>query len=88
MKDLENESLNESLVKLKDATIKENTVTGNFELCFKFEIDSSFEPQLKDYYPKFRNNLFPYITFTVLRIIEGILYESKSKLEVKNHEQI
>lgn len=86
MKDLENESLNESLVKLKDATIKENTFTGNCELCFKFEIDSSFEPQLKDYQTKYKDNLFRYISFTVLRIIEGILYESKSKLEGKNHE--
>lgn len=83
MKDLENESLNESLVKLKEATIKENTVTGNCELCFKFEIDSSFGPALKDYYPKFRNNLFPYITFTVRRLIENILYESKSNFEGK-----
>lgn len=83
MKDLENEGLNESLVKLKDATIKENTVTGNCELCFKFEIDSSFGPALKDYYPKFRNNLFPYITFTVRRLIEDILCQSKSNVEGK-----
>lgn len=83
MKDLENESLNESLVKLKDATIKENTVTGNCELCFKFETDSSFGPTLKDYYPKFRNNLFPYITFTVRQLIENILCQSKSNFEGK-----
>ena len=83
MKDLENESLNESLAKLKDATIKENTVTGNCELCFKFEIDSSFEPVLKDYYHKFRNNLFSYITFTVRRLIEDILCQSKSNVEGK-----
>lgn len=86
MKDLENESLNESLVKLKDATIKENTATGNCELCFKYEIDNSFGPALKDYQTKYKDNLFRYISLTVLRIIEGILYESKSKLEGKNHE--
>ena len=78
----------ERLVKLKESTIKEDIETGKHELRFKFEIDSSFGPSLKDFCTKYKYNLFQYITFTVRQLIEDILCETKSQLEKQNSKEM
>ena len=58
----------ERLVKLKESTVKENAI-GNYEMCFKIEVDGSLEV----YNTKYGRNLFKYITFAVLQLIEKML---------------
>ena len=55
-------------VKLKESTIKEN-VTGNCEMCFKIEVDGS----LKVLSTKYGHEIFKYITFAVLKLIEKMI---------------
>ena len=71
------------LVKLRDATIKEDVVSGNYEVRFKFEIDSSFETAIKEFRTKAGYDLFKYVSFTVRQLIENILCEAKSDFDVK-----
>lgn len=66
----------ERLVKLRESTIKEN-VTGNCEMCFKFEIDGSLEVLNT----KYGHTLFKYITFAVLQLIEKLLRGGSMKFD-------
>lgn len=75
---------NGDLVKLKDATVKEDATTGKYELCFKFEIDDSFEPALKDFCTKFGYNLLQYVSVSACQLINDILCETKSQLDKQN----
>lgn len=75
---------NKYLVKLKDATIKEDAVSGSYEVRFKFEIDSSFETTIKEFRTKAGYDLFKYISFTVRQLIENILCETKSNFNVND----
>lgn len=75
---------NGDLVKLKDATVTEDAVTGKYELCFKFEIDDSFEPALKDFCTKFGYNPLQYVSYSACQLINDILCETKSQLDKQN----
>lgn len=66
----------ERLVKLRESTIKEN-VTGNCEMCFKFEVDGSLEALNT----KYGHNLFKYITYAVLKLIEKMLLGENIKFD-------
>lgn len=57
-----------AIAKLKESTIKENAI-GNCEMCFKIEVDGSLEVCNT----KYGHELFKYITFAVLQLIEKML---------------
>lgn len=67
---------NERPVKLKEATIKEN-ITDNCEMCFKIEVDGS----LSVLSTKYGHEIFKYITFAVLQLIEKMLRGENIKFD-------
>lgn len=69
---------NERLVKLKETTIKENIVTGNYELCFKFELDAYYKEMLIEHNALANNGFFQNVSLLVSQLVESEIHRASA----------
>lgn len=68
----------ERLVKLRETTAKENVVTGNIELCFKFELDASYREMLIEHNALADNGFFQNVSLLVSQLVESEIHRAST----------
>lgn len=68
----------ERLVKLRETAIKENIATGNFELCFKFELDACYKEMLIEHSALADNGFFQNVSLLVSQLVESEIHRAST----------